>query len=53
MTQADEIPTLDTVGDLIALLKTVPATNKFRAAPGLVIIKKEDGTVLIDNGVIS
>lgn len=51
MTKAEEIPDIDTVGDLIKLLQTVSPESKFRVSVGLVLLKKEDGTILIDNGV--
>lgn len=52
MTLVNDVPTIDTVGDLIALLQTVPATSKFRAPAGLHLMRTNDGTILLDDGVV-
>lgn len=53
MTLAGDIPTVDTVADMIRLLQTANPNAKFRVSPGLMLIKEDDGTVRIDDGKIN
>lgn len=52
MTLAEDVPTVDTVQDLIDLLKTANPAAKVRISPGIMLLKKEDGTILLDTGVV-
>lgn len=48
---ANDIPHVDTVGDIIELLKTADPKAKFRVPVGCVLLKKPDGTILVDDGL--